>query len=161
MSYVILAGPHNLKVCLDYSEVRKCACLYISSKFALFCSNVPAEWLLSICALQIIWRMLRIVEVWILVLLSLPTRTSWMHTHIYLNPFYGPIWPYALTPGVQNLFVCPTQQFLSANLSNKARMLHIWNSNKRGEIFRLRCTIFNNPWTMCPIFIWQSVYINC
>jgi hypothetical protein len=58
------AGHHNLKVCLAYSEVIKCACLYKSSKFALFCSNVPAEWLFSRCALQIICRMLRIVEVW-------------------------------------------------------------------------------------------------
>ena len=58
-----LPGPHNLKVCLGYSEVRKGACLYKSSKFMWFCSNMPAEWLFSRCALQIICRMLRIVEV--------------------------------------------------------------------------------------------------
>ena len=52
--YIYLPGPHNLNVCLAYSEVRKCACLYESSKYALFCSNVPAEWLCSRCALQII-----------------------------------------------------------------------------------------------------------
>ena len=59
------SGHHNLKVCLACSEVRKCACLYKWSKFALFCSNVPAEWHFSGCALQIICRMLRIVEVWL------------------------------------------------------------------------------------------------
>ena len=36
------AGPYNLKVCLAYSEVRKCACLHKSSNVTLFCSNVPA-----------------------------------------------------------------------------------------------------------------------
>ena len=34
----------------------------------------------------------------ILELFVLPIRTSWLQTHICLNPFiYGPIWPYALT----------------------------------------------------------------
>ena len=56
---VLWPGLNNLRVCLAYSEVGKCACLYKLNKFALFCSNVPVEWLL-----QIICRMLRIVEVW-------------------------------------------------------------------------------------------------
>jgi hypothetical protein len=62
-SFFLSPGPHNLKVCLAYKEVGKCACLYKSSKFALFFTNVPAEWTFSRCALQIICRMLRIVEV--------------------------------------------------------------------------------------------------
>jgi hypothetical protein len=41
-SHVTLPGPHNLKVCLAYSVVRKCACLYKSSRFVLLCLNVPA-----------------------------------------------------------------------------------------------------------------------
>jgi hypothetical protein len=71
----LLPGPHNLKERLAYSEVRKCACLYKSSRLALFCSNVPAEWLFSRCALQIICRMLRIVEVCLLPLLDMKKET--------------------------------------------------------------------------------------
>ena len=61
--------------------------------------------------------------------------------------------------GPEILF-CPTPQFLSANLSNEAHMLFCRNRDKMSVILVLRCTIFNNHWTMCPIFIGKCVYIT-
>jgi hypothetical protein len=65
--------------------------------------------------------------------------------------------PFLPSPQGYRYFCCPTPQFLSVNLSNKACMLYFWNCDIRGVIFGLRCTIFNISWTMCTLFIWQSV----
>ena len=120
-------GPHNLKVCLAYKEVGKCACLYKSSKFALFFSNVPAEWTFSRCALQIICRMLRIVDVW-------ARRTSQFKIQIYISSkfalfflnvpaewtFYKPVFrkfPTLIYPTL--LYPRPPQSIASCRLSSR------------------------------------------
>ena len=85
-------GPHNLKACLAYWELSKCACLYKSSNFALFCWNVPAELLFLRCAFQIICRMLRIVEVCTKECLA-------MHAKGYTCGFFTWSWVRTLTLG--------------------------------------------------------------